>query len=138
MTALVALIAGVVFGAGLMLSGMTNPANVLAFLDVAGHWQPALAFTLAAAVAVAVPAYAMMRGRARSLLGEVVDVPERSRLDTPLFLGSGLFGIGWGLSGVCPGPGVILLTTGTASAMAFVGALTLGAIAGSIVCGLRD
>ena len=138
MTALVALIAGVVFGAGLMLSGMTNPANVLAFLDVAGHWQPALAFTLAAAVAVAVPAYAMMRGRARSLLGEVVDVPERSRLDTPLFLGSGLFGIGWGLSGVCPGPGVILLTTGTASAMAFVGALTLGAIAGSIVSGLRD
>jgi len=135
MNALVALIAGVVFGAGLLLSGMTNPANVLAFLEVTGHWQPALAYTMAAAVAVAFPAYAIVRRRRRALLGEAVAAPEQSLADAPLLLGSTIFGIGWGLSGVCPGPSVILLTTGSQPAFAFVGGLIVGAIAANVAGG---
>jgi len=131
-TGLVALIAGALFGAGLLLSGMTNPANVLAFLDVTGHWQPALAFTMAAAVTVAFPAYAIVRRRQRTLLGQPVDQPERSLIDAPLLLGSGLFGVGWGLSGVCPGPGVVVLTTGTLPAIAFGGGLAIGMIMANV------
>lgn len=129
MTALVALLAGLLFGAGLLISGMTNPANIIGFLDVAGHWQASLAITMAAAVAVAMPAFAVVRRRGRSLRGRTVTPIDRTRLDAPLLLGSAVFGIGWGLSGICPGPGLILLTSGDVRAFVFVVGATLGTVA---------
>jgi uncharacterized membrane protein YedE/YeeE len=133
MNFLSALIAGLLFGAGLLLSGMTNPSNVYAFLDVTGHWQPSLAFTMAAAVAVALPAYQLAHRRQRSLLGIAIEWPDRLRIDRSLVLGSAIFGIGWGLSGICPGPGLILLTRPGLHAAAFF----VGIVLGSLVAGLR-
>jgi len=127
-TALLSLIAGILFGAGLLLSGMTNPANVIAFLDLTGAWRPSLAFTMASAIAVALPAYAIVRARGASLRGAAVPARDRSRIDWPLLLGSAIFGVGWGLSGICPGPGVVLLAGGTAQAVAFVTGLIGGAL----------
>jgi len=126
MTAVVALIAGLLFGTGLLLSGMTNPANVIAFLDVAGAWRPALAFTMAAAIAVALPAYAVVRRRGTTLRREPMPAVEHSHVDWRLVLGSGIFGVGWGLSGVCPGPGVVLLASGALQAFTFVAGVIVG------------
>jgi uncharacterized membrane protein YedE/YeeE len=119
MTALVALVAGLLFGGGLLLSGMADPKNVIAFLDVGGHWSPSLAFTLAAAIGVAMPAFAYARRTGRSLRGAAVNLAVRARIDGPLIWGSSLFGIGWGLSGVCPGPGLILVATGAPHSIVF-------------------
>jgi uncharacterized protein len=127
-----ALVAGLLFGAGLLLSGMTNPSNVYAFLDVTGRWQPSLAFTMAAAVAVALPAYQLAHRRERTLLGFRIDWPDRFSIDRPLLLGSAIFGIGWGLSGICPGPGLILLTRPTLHAVSFFVGLVLGSLAASL------
>ncbi len=133
MSILVAWVAGLLFGAGLLISGMTNPSNVLAFLDVAGQWQPALAFTMAAAIAVAAPAFAFVRRTRRSLLGGVLDLTESSKLDSRLVLGSAIFGVGWGLSGICPGPGLLLLTRASPQAALFGLAMALGISAASRV-----
>ena len=132
MTAAFALIAGLLFGAGLLLSGMTNPANVIAFLDVTGDWHPALAFTLGGAVAVAMPAYAWVRRRGHTVRGLSVTLPNRTSLTPQLLAGSAIFGIGWGLSGICPGPGLILLTGGDSRAVVFIG----GVVAGLLLSGL--
>jgi uncharacterized protein len=128
-----ALIAGLLFGGGLLLSGMTNPSNVYAFLDVTGHWQPSLAFTMAAAVAVALPAYQLAHRRERSLLGLRIGWPDRFNIDRPLLVGSAIFGIGWGLSGICPGPSLILLTRPGLHAVSFF----VGIVLGSLAAGLR-
>lgn len=133
MTALVALIAGVLFGTGLLVSGMTNPGNVIAFLDVTGSWRAALAFTMAAAIAVALPAYTVVRKRGTSLRRAPVPAVDRSRLDGRLLLGSGIFGVGWGLSGICPGPGIVLLSSGAAQAFGFVAAVIVGSLIASAV-----
>ncbi|MBS0373956.1 MAG: hypothetical protein JSR73_05220 [Proteobacteria bacterium] len=130
MNALVALVAGLLFGAGLILSGMTNPANVLAFLDVTGDWRPALAFTMAGAIAVTLPAYALIRRRGSTLRSRVARLATRGRIDLPLLAGSAVFGVGWGLAGICPGPGVVILTTGDRRAFAFVVALIIGTVIG--------
>jgi hypothetical protein len=127
-TTLVALIAGLLFGSGLLVSGMTNPSNVIAFLDIGGAWRPALAFTMAAAVGIALPACAVVRSRGTSLRGAVVALASRRRIDGSLLLGSAVFGVGWGLSGICPGPGLIVLASGDWRAFAFVGGLVLGMI----------
>jgi uncharacterized protein len=127
-----ALIAGLLFGAGLLVSGMTNPSNVYAFLDVTGHWQPSLAFTMAAAVAVALPAYHLAHRRARSVLGMRIAWPDRFTIDRPLVLGSAIFGIGWGLSGICPGPGLVLLTRPGLHAVSFFVGIVLGSVAASL------
>lgn len=126
MNFLTSLIAGLLFGAGLLLSGMTNPATVLSFLDIAGGWNPALALTMGGAIAVAAPAYALMRRRGRTLAGEPVDLPDRTRIDAPLLGGSALFGLGWGLVGICPGPGLIQLTGLSLNAAVFVAAMAAG------------
>jgi uncharacterized membrane protein YedE/YeeE len=132
MNFLSALIAGLLFGAGLLLSGMTNPSNVHAFLDVTGHWQPSLAFTMAAAVAVALPAYHLAHRHERSALGFRIEWPDRFRIDRPLLLGSAIFGIGWGLSGICPGPGLVLLTRPGLHAVSFFAGIVLGSLAASL------
>jgi hypothetical protein len=123
-----ALVAGALFGWGLLISGMTNPANILGFLDIAGDWRPALAFTMAGAIAVAAPAFYFMRRRMRTLTGDSAQLPERLRIDRPLVIGSAIFGVGWGLSGLCPGPALILLTGRSLQAIVFVASLALGMV----------
>jgi uncharacterized membrane protein YedE/YeeE len=118
---------GALFGLGLLVSGMTDPARVLAFLDVAGAWNPALALVMGAAVAVALPAFAIARRRGVSALGEAIALPDRFRIDGRLVGGAAIFGLGWGLSGLCPGPALVLLGQDLARAGVFVAALVAGA-----------
>lgn len=129
MTAVIALVAGGLFGLGLLVSGMTNPANVLAFLDVTGDWRPSLAFTMAAAVAIALPAFGIARARGTSLRQHAISPIDRFRVDRSLVAGSAVFGVGWGLSGICPGPGLILLASGDPRAYVFAAGVTLGIFA---------
>lgn len=101
---LLALLSGVIFGLGLIVAGMANPAKVLAFLDVTGQWDPSLALVMVGAIAVAAPAFLWARRRERSLLGEPLQIPATGRADRRLLAGSALFGVGWGIAGICPGP----------------------------------
>jgi uncharacterized protein len=123
--------AGLLCGAGLLLSGMANPANVLGFLDVTGDWNPALAFTMAGAIAVLAPAtYFNTRRRPIEAQVAIGATPKARRIDRALVIGAVVFGVGWGVSGICPGPGLILLTTLAPPAIAFVGAMVVGMLAG--------
>lgn len=133
MTAVIALIAGLLFGLGLLVSGMTNPANVVAFLDVTGAWRPSLAYTMAAAVSMALPAFAIVRARGTALRGIAVRRAGRLRIDAALLLGSAIFGAGWGLSGICPGPGLILLVSGDSRAYIFLAGVASGVLAAAAV-----
>lgn len=101
---LLALLSGVIFGLGLIIAGMANPAKVLAFLDITGQWDPSLALVMVGAIAVAAPAFMWARRRERSLLGEPLQIPAARRVDRRLLVGSALFGIGWGIAGICPRP----------------------------------
>lgn len=126
MALIVALLSGLVFGIGLIVSGMSNPAKVLGFLDLAGPWDPSLAFVMAGAIAVGTVAFAVARKRTVSLLGLQMRLPTATRLDKRLVLGSVLFGVGWGLAGFCPGPALVALGTGSVEAVVFVVALLAG------------
>jgi uncharacterized membrane protein YedE/YeeE len=117
---------GLVFGAGLVISGMADPDRVKAFLDVAGAWNPALALVMGGAIAVAAPAFLFARRRQRALLGDTINLPQGKNIDARLLIGAGIFGLGWGLSGICPGPGVVLLGFGARGAIVFVLALLIG------------
>ncbi|MEM6294024.1 MAG: YeeE/YedE family protein [Myxococcota bacterium] len=99
--------AGLLFAAGLVLGGMTNPAKVLGFLDVTGAWDPSLAFVMGGAIAVFAPGYWLMARRSGSLLGDPLNLPTRSTIDARLLVGAALFGVGWGLAGYCPGPALV-------------------------------
>lgn len=125
---------GLLFGAGLVLSGMADPDRVKAFLDVAGSWNPALALVMIGAIAVAAPAFQIAKSR-RALLGGDIALPKRKTIDASLVIGAAIFGLGWGLSGVCPGPGVVLLGFGARGAVVFVLALVIGSYIGSWVQG---
>jgi uncharacterized membrane protein YedE/YeeE len=122
----VALVAGLVFGLGLLLSGMADPAKVLGFLDLAGRWDPSLALVMVGAIALAASAFAWGRGRATSLLGEPIRLPAKRTIDRRLILGALLFGAGWGLAGFCPGPALVALGLGNAKAVVFVAAMLAG------------
>lgn len=121
-----ALLAGLVFGCGLMLSGMVNPAKVLGFLDLAGSWDPSLAFVMGGAIGVGGVAFAAARRRAMSLLGEEMRLPTATALDRRLLVGSLTFGVGWGIAGICPGPGLAALGMGEVKAVLFVLAMLAG------------
>ncbi|WP_343594043.1 YeeE/YedE family protein [Paracidovorax wautersii] len=121
-----ALLSGLVFGLGLVLSGMTDPAKVLGFLDVAGIWDPSLALVMGGAIAVAAPAFAWLRRRQRSVLGAPLQWPTRTTLDRRLVLGSLAFGAGWGLAGFCPGPALVSAAEGHREAWWFVAAMAAG------------
>lgn len=122
----VALSAGLLFGLGLAMSGMLDPARVLGFLDVAGDWDPSLAFVLAGAVAVSMLSY-LVRGRMeRPALADRFQIPEERRLDRRLIGGAALFGVGWGLVGLCPGPALAALSLGIVPVFAFVAAMMAG------------
>lgn len=125
----VALLCGVVFGAGLSISGMTNPAKVLAFLDVAGAWDPTLLFVMGGALAVSTAGYAVARHRVRPWLAETFQIPTRRDFDAQLVGGAILFGVGWGLVGVCPGPALANLARGAPEAITFVAAMLAGVVA---------
>lgn len=126
-----AFIAGTLFGAGLLISGMTDPANVLGFLDVLGDWRPQLALVMAGAALAAAPAFFYVRRRSRSLAGEAVILPDRTMIDGRLLLGATVFGVGWGLVGICPGPGIVLLTGNQAQAWWFILAVCAGLLLAS-------
>ncbi len=121
-----ALLAGLVFGIGLIVSGMADPARVLGFLDLAGQWNPALAFVMAGAVLVAACGFALAARRGTSLLGEPIRIPAASAIDRRLVLGSLMFGAGWGLAGYCPGPALVSLATGAREPLLFVAAMLAG------------
>ena len=126
-TVFTSLLTGLVFGLGLIVSGMANPVKVLGFLDLAGAWDPSLAFVMAGAIAVAALAFALAKKRTASFLGAAMKLPGSSRdIDRRLVIGSVLFGIGWGVAGFCPGPGLVALGMGEIKALVFVAAMLLG------------
>lgn len=129
MRLLISLIAGLLFGVGLALSGMMNPAKVQNFLDFAGDWDPSLALVMVAALAVTVPAFHLIGKRERPLVASAFHIPNRTEIDGPLLGGAALFGIGWGLVGFCPGPALAALSTGAWQPILFVVAMAVGMLA---------
>jgi len=123
---LVSLLAGLVFGLGLIVSGMANPEKVLGFLDIAGLWDPSLAFVMAGAVIVSAVAFAVARRRTLSLIGLKFRVPGNNRIDKRLVFGSLIFGIGWGIAGFCPGPGLVALGAGEPKGIVFAISMVAG------------
>jgi hypothetical protein len=124
---LVALAAGALFGFGLSLSGMVDPARVIGFLDVAsGHWDPSLAFVLGGALLVALPGMALQRKLTRPALDNRFHLPTSCVIDRPLVLGAAIFGAGWGLAGFCPGPAVASLSVGLVPSFIFAAAMVAG------------
>jgi uncharacterized membrane protein YedE/YeeE len=124
------LAAGLVFGVGLVLSGMADPAKVMNFLDVAGTWDPSLAFVMGAAVLVTAAGYRLVMGRGKPLFEVTFFVPTSSDIDLRLVGGAALFGIGWGLAGFCPGPALTSLALGSDGTVVFVAAMIAGMWAG--------
>jgi uncharacterized membrane protein YedE/YeeE len=127
--ALFAFAAGLVFGIGLIVSQMANPAKVLGFLDLAGRWDPSLAFVMGGAIAVAVIGYVLAGRRPATLLGTPFLLPTTRAIDTRLVAGALLFGTGWGLGGFCPGPAFVALGAGQVKAFVFVAAMLAGMLA---------
>ena len=123
---LVNLFAGVLFGLGLAVSGMVDPQKVIGFLDVAGHSDPTLAFVMGGALLVAIPTFRLIFRRSRPVLADDFDLPSKDSLDASLLGGAALFGVGWGLSGFCPGPSVTALASGLVPVFAFVAAMIAG------------
>ncbi|MDY6841033.1 MAG: YeeE/YedE family protein [Pseudomonadota bacterium] len=123
---LASLFAGLVFGFGLLLSGMANPEKVLGFLDIAGLWDPSLAFVMGGAIMVGLVPFTVSRKRTLSFLGFQMKMPSSTRIDKRLVLGSLTFGIGWGIAGFCPGPGLVALGAGEIKAVVFVAAMVAG------------
>ena len=121
-----AYVAGLIFGQGLIVSGMANPAKVIAFLDLAGAWDPSLALVMAGAIGVALLAFAIAKRRRQSFLGQAILLPTARGIDRRLIIGSVLFGIGWGIAGICPGPALVLLGAGQAKGVWFVLAMLAG------------
>jgi uncharacterized membrane protein YedE/YeeE len=126
MNTLAAFAAGLVFGLGLLVSGMADPGKVKGFLDLAGAWDPSLAFVMGGAVLVGFFAFRFADGRAKSLLGGAIQVPTRRDIDLRLIAGSAVFGVGWGLAGYCPGPALVSLGAGQDKALVFVAAMLAG------------
>ncbi|WP_332878644.1 YeeE/YedE family protein [Massilia sp. S19_KUP03_FR1] len=120
------LITGLIFGIGLILSGMTNPAKVIGFLDLAGRWDPSLGFVMVGAILVMLFAARWARGRTQSLTGAAMRMPTATGIDRRLVLGSLTFGVGWGLAGYCPGPALASLASGGAKPWLFVAAMVAG------------
>ena len=123
---LINLFGGTLFGLGLTVSGMVNPQKVIGFLDVAGDWDPTLAVVMGGALLVAIPGFRLIFKRSRPVLEDEFELPTEKELDASLLGGAALFGVGWGLSGFCPGPSVVALASGLAPVFAFVAAMIAG------------
>jgi uncharacterized membrane protein YedE/YeeE len=128
MNALAAFAAGLVFGIGLIVSGMTDPGKVIGFLDLAGRWDPSLAFVMGGAILVGYFSFAAAGRRGRTFLGGAMHLPTRRDIDARLVAGSAVFGIGWGLAGFCPGPALVALGAGIDQAALFVAAMLAGMV----------
>ena len=117
---------GLLFGIGLLLSGMTDPGKVIGFLNLAGDWDPSLALVMGGAILVGVFAFAFAKKRTTTFLGDALHLPSASDIDRPLIVGSLMFGVGWGLAGFCPGPALVSLGSGQPKALVFVLAMIAG------------
>ena len=131
MRTVVAFIAGLAFGLGLLVSGMSSPDKVLAFLDIAGGWDPSLAFVMGGAVLTAAPLFRLAHRRGKPLAGESFDRPDTRLIDRRLIGGAVLFGIGWGLAGICPGPAVVDLVLAPRETLPFIIAMIAGILVSS-------
>ena len=136
--ALVALLAGTLFGLGLAISGMTQPQRVLGFLDLAGHWDPTLAFVMGGGLMITTSAFRFVLRRGRPLFDAKFYLPTRNDLDAPLLVGAACFGIGWGLAGFCPGPAIASLATAAPPVLIFVVAMLAGMALSNFVRPLLD
>lgn len=123
---LASFVAGLVFGLGLLVSGMANPAKVIGFLDLAGNWDPSLALVMVGAILVGLVAFTVARKRTTSFLGRPLLLPEATAISRELVVGGLLFGAGWGLAGFCPGPALVALGAGESKALIFVAAMVAG------------
>ncbi len=128
MNAIASLIAGLVFGVGLLLSGMTDPGKVIGFLDLAGTWDPSLAFVMGGAILVGFFAFRLAGRRGHAFLGGAMHLPTRRDIDNRLLGGSVVFGVGWGLAGFCPGPALVAFGAGVDKAAVFVAAMLGGMV----------
>jgi len=125
---IMALVAGLVFGIGLIISGMTDPSKVIGFLDLAGRWDPSLGFVMGGAILVGLVAFRFAAGRDKSLLGDAMRLPTATHIDRRLVLGGLAFGAGWGLAGYCPGPALASLVSGGGKPLIFVAAMIVGMV----------
>ena len=121
-------LAGLLFGLGLILSGMTNPAKVLGFLDLFGNWDPSLAFVMGGAIAVGIFAFGLAKKRTTNFFGGALHLPKSTDINKRLVIGSLLFGAGWGLAGFCPGPVLVSMAAGHEKALVFVAAMLIGMV----------
>ena len=128
MNLVASLFSGLIFGIGLIISGMINPAKVQNFLDVFGTWDPSLAFVMGGAIAVALPGFWVLKRKSKPTFAPTFQWPTKTDLDSRLLSGSAIFGIGWGLSGLCPGPAVTALSIGSISIFIFVPAMLVGMV----------
>ena len=128
LSSITALASGLIFGLGLILSGMGNPAKVQNFLDFFGHWDPSLALVMGGAIAVGLIAFSWAKNRSKALLGEPMQLPASSTIDKKLLTGAAMFGVGWGLAGFCPGPALMNLATFQAEVWIFVAAMLAGMV----------
>ena len=125
---ILALLVGLVFGIGLIVSGMTDPSKVIGFLDLAGRWDPSLGFVMGGAILVGLVAFRFAAGRDRSLLGDAMRLPTATHIDRRLVLGGLAFGAGWGLAGYCPGPALASLASGGSKPLIFATAMVVGMV----------
>ncbi len=125
---IMALVVGLIFGIGLILSGMTDPSKVIGFLDLAGRWDPSLGFVMGGAILVGLFAFRFASQRDQSLLGHVMRLPTASQIDRRLVLGGFAFGVGWGLAGYCPGPALTSLASGGSKPLIFSAAMVAGMV----------
>ncbi|MYM73010.1 YeeE/YedE family protein [Duganella sp. FT109W] len=123
---IISFVAGLIFGIGLIISGMADPAKVLAFLDLAGLWNPSLIFVMAGAIGIGFFAFLWAKSRKTTLLGGEMKLPSATKIDRRLIIGAVMFGIGWGIAGFCPGPALVGLGMGLPKALIFVAAMLAG------------
>lgn len=129
--------AGLLLGLGLILSGMANPAKVVGFLDVAGSWDPSLGLVMGGGLVVGSIGFALLKKQPKTLTGEPLNLPASRKIDVRLVLGSVLFGIGWGITGICPGPGLVLLGAGVPEGIVYIASLLAGMTLYSLIEKLR-
>jgi uncharacterized membrane protein YedE/YeeE len=126
MLVIMAFLCGLIFGAGLLISGLANPEKVLGFLDLSQAWDPSLAFVMIGAIAVGIIGFALVKGRKTAFCGVPILLPDNNTVDSTLVVGAVLFGLGWGLAGICPGPSLILLGAGIGKGLLFVLSMLAG------------
>lgn len=126
MLVIFAFLCGLMFGVGLLISGMANPEKVLGFLDLSQPWDPSLAFVMIGAIAVGIVGFALVKGKKRAFCGVPIMLPANNAIDRTLVVGAILFGLGWGLAGICPGPALVLLGAGVGKGLLFILAMLVG------------